>query len=101
MLHVDTDIVHYNYVRRLADYLQACPTGPPVDGVKSKKLLPVRTGLVAKYITSPDPGLIAFSITSPGGNVLLCVRRRGLWERGRGLGMGEAPSPVVTLLLPQ
>jgi len=31
----------------------------------SKKLLPVRTGLVVKSITSPDPGLIAFSITSP------------------------------------
>jgi len=32
--------------RRRPDYLQACPTGPPVDGVKSP-LTPALCGLVS------------------------------------------------------
>jgi len=66
-----------------------------------KKLLPVRTGLVAKSITSPDPGLIAFSITSPdrtGGKVYyqsgpaeMCYCAHGGGVCGNG---GGVPSPV-------
>jgi len=35
--------------RRRLDYLQACPTGPPVDGVKSA-LLPALCRPVALYL---------------------------------------------------
>ena len=52
--------------------------------LSEKAKLPVRTGLVAKSITSPDPGLIAFSITSPGGNEAARRRVMGSWSRGGG-----------------
>jgi len=43
-------MVHDMHTRkRRPDYLQACPTGPPVDGVKSA-LTPALCGPVALYL---------------------------------------------------
>jgi len=65
--------------------------------LSEKAKLPVRTGLVAKSITSPDPGLIAFSITSPGGNEAARRRVMGSWSRGGGrrLYRGEVGCVIV------